>query len=112
MDLDRIQNEEGDRGQEKSLTFTLRFYHDLITPEAQRTPADEHVTSPDQLVRSIKYTPLQLDKESEEFIEKLRFLGEAFTFGSDQLALFLKTMYDTLGGAVQEDEEEGMEEYE
>jgi hypothetical protein len=94
------------------LTFTLRFYHDLIIPEAQRTPADEHVTSPDQLVRSIKYTPLQLDKESEEFIEKLRFLGEAFTFGSDQLALFLKTMYDTLGGAVQEDEEEGMEEYE
>jgi hypothetical protein len=94
------------------LTFTLRFYHDLIIPEAQRTPADEHVTSPDQLVRSIKYTPLQLDKESEDFIEKLRFLGEAFTFGSDQLALFLKTMYDTLGGAVQEVEEEGMEEYE
>lgn len=39
-------------------------------------------------------------------MQKLRFLGEAFTFGRDQLALFLKTMYDTLGGAVQDDEEE------
>ena len=91
------------------LTFTLRFHHDLIIPEDERTPEDEHVTSPDQLVQSIKYTPLELDKESEEFVEKLRFLGEGFIFGQDQLALFLKTMYDTLSGAVQDDEEEEME---
>lgn len=38
-------------------------------------------------------------------MEKLRFLGETFTFGREQLALFLKTMYDTLGGAGQPDEE-------
>jgi hypothetical protein len=91
------------------LTFTLRFYHDLIIPEDERTPEDEYVTSPDQLVQSIKYTPLELDKESEEFVEKLRFLGEGFIFGQDQLALFLKTMYDTLSGAVQDDEEGEME---
>ena len=34
-------------------------------------------------------------------MENLRFLGETFTFGREQLALFLKTMYDTLGGAGQ-----------
>ena len=88
------------------LSFTLRFYHDIAIAEEQRTLADEHVTSLEQLVQSIKYTPLELDKESEEFVEKVRFLGEAFVFGQDQLALFLKTMYDTLGGAVQDDEEE------
>lgn len=84
----------------------MRISHDIAIPEDQRTPADEHVTSPDQLVKSIKYTPMELDKESDEFVENLKFLGEAFTFGSDQLALFLKTMYDTLGGVVQDDENE------
>lgn len=88
------------------LTFTLRFYYDLKIPEGHRSPADEHVTSPDQLIQRIKYTPLELDKESGEFVEKLQFLGDAFTFGRDQLALFLKTMYDTLGGAIQGDHEE------
>lgn len=82
------------------LTFTLRFYHDLAIPEHERTPADENVTSMDQLVESIKYTPLELDKESDEFVEKLKFLGDAFIFGQEQLALFLKTMYDTLGGGA------------
>lgn len=91
------------------LTFSLRFYHDLAIPENERTLADEHVTSPDQLLQSIKYTPLELDKESDEFVERLRFLGESFTFGRDQLALFLKTMYDTLGGAAQDDEEQDSE---
>jgi len=109
MDSAEIQNDTDERGGEKSLTFTLRFYYDLAAPGDQRTPADEHVTSPNQLFESIKYTPLELDKESEEFVEKLRFLGEAFTFGRNQLALFFKTMYDTLSGTVEDDEEEEME---
>lgn len=86
------------------LTFTLRFYYDINIPEDQRSPGDEHVTSPDQLIQRIKYTPLELDKESDEFVRKLQFLGEAFTFGRDQLALFLKTMYDTLSGALTDEE--------
>lgn len=87
------------------LTFTLRFYHDLAIPEDERTPADENVTSMDQLIQNIKYTPLELDKESDEFVEKLKFLGDAFIFGHEQLALFFKTMYDTLSGALQDDDE-------
>jgi len=79
------QNDEGERGREKSkceikpflftnlnrvcLTYRLDIYstvhHDLIIPEDERTPEDEHVTSPDQLVQSIKYNTLELDKESE-----------------------------------------------
>lgn len=88
------------------LTFTLRFYHDLVIPEHERTPADENVLSMNQLVQSIKYTPLELDKESDEFVEKLKFLGDAFIFGQEQLALFLKTMYDILSGALQDDDED------
>lgn len=43
-------------------------------------------------------------------MEKLKFLGDSFTFGPDQLALFLKTMYETLGGAIKEDDEDEMDE--
>lgn len=73
------------------------------------------MTDLSQLTEHIKYSPLELDKEAPDFVEKLRFLGETFTFGREQLALFLKTMYDTLGGAGQpegEPEEEEEIEYE
>ncbi|KZP21206.1 hypothetical protein FIBSPDRAFT_953935 [Athelia psychrophila] len=111
--VDQTGNDQG--AMEQSLTFTLRFYHDIPIPQDERTPADERVTDISQLTEHIKYSPLELDKEAPDFVEKLRFLGETFTFGREQLALFLKTMYDTLGGAGQpegdpeEEEEEEME---
>lgn len=57
----------------------------------------EPVTSKKQLVSTVHYLPLQLDKESPEFVQKLGFLNAAFTFERDQLSLFLRTLYDTMG---------------
>lgn len=36
---------------------------------------------------------MELDKESPDFVEKLAFLSERFTFGRDQLPLFLRSLY-------------------
>lgn len=89
----------------QGLSFTLRFYYDLIIPDEKRTPADDDITDIKQLEERIRYTPKDLEHESAAFVEKLRFLGDPFTFGRGQLGLFLKTMYDTMNGAVDEDEE-------
>jgi len=55
--------------------------------------------------RSVQYIPLELDKESVEFVEKLEFLGTSFTFKRDQLSLFFKTVYNKMGGESQDDED-------
>jgi len=93
------------------LNFTLRFCHDPTDPH-NSTP----VTSPSQLREMVKYTPLELDKETKEFANKLDFLGDAFTFRRNQLPLFINTMHENLGeasrngeGEEQERSGEGME---
>ncbi|KAH7926644.1 hypothetical protein BV22DRAFT_1032643 [Leucogyrophana mollusca] len=77
------------RDEEKSITFTLRMHGDDAEDD-----------------RRVKYTPLELDKESPTFVRKLDFLNDAFTFPSTQQALFLTTMRDKLGEALQESDEE------
>jgi len=78
------------------LSFTLRCCHE---------PADasQPLESPDQLVPSVNYIPLELDKEPPDYVEKLGFLGAPFTFGRDQLPLFLRTMYANIGDAARDD---------
>ncbi|KAF5380867.1 hypothetical protein D9615_004147 [Tricholomella constricta] len=85
----------------KSLNFTLRFCHE--PPDAL---APERVTSKEQLVPTVHFTPLELDKEPPEFVEKLDFLKAAFSFGRNQLPLFLRTTYQRMSEAVLEDEDE------
>lgn len=60
----------------------------------------EPVTSKDQLVESVKYVPFELDKEPQDFVEALGYLGSPFSFPREQLALFLRSIHDKLGEAL------------
>jgi hypothetical protein len=44
----------------------------------------------------VHYVPLDLEKESEEFISSLGFLSKPFTFQRRQLPLFLSQIYEKL----------------
>ncbi|KAH7908873.1 hypothetical protein BJ138DRAFT_1090466 [Hygrophoropsis aurantiaca] len=77
------------REDEQSLNFSLRIHGDEAEDD-----------------RSVKYKPLLLEQESPIFRQKLDFLGDAFTFPKSQQALFLTTMRDKLGEAIQETEAE------
>lgn len=60
-----------------------------------------------QLVPSVNYIPLDLDKEPSDYVQKLGFLGAPFTFGRDQLPLFLRTLYTNMGDAAKDDGDDG-----
>jgi hypothetical protein len=65
------------------------------------------------LQENVKYTPLELDKESPEFRERLDFLGDTFTFEKQQIQVFLEQLRDHVAGAVEQErdaEEEPREE--
>ncbi|KAJ3933448.1 MAG: hypothetical protein NXY57DRAFT_1066609 [Lentinula lateritia] len=61
---------------------------------------DTPVKSKNNLHEMMYYEPLELDKEFEEFIERLQHMGTAFSFTRDQLALFLRTLYSTVDEAL------------
>jgi len=72
-----------------------------------------------ELDRRVKYTPLELNKLSDEFKERLGFLASGFTFPHKQAALFLgslarqmETAFETErdGEAIVVDEYEGRDE--
>jgi len=67
------------------------------------------VTSKDDLQEMIFYEPLLLDKMTPEFVNDLRHMGTSFSFTRDQLALFLRTLYNILDDVLnpeQTDEDE------
>ncbi|KAF8627725.1 hypothetical protein AX15_004269 [Amanita polypyramis BW_CC] len=85
--------------QQKSVAFTLR------TTFPSKSDSDS-----DPNEQSIHYTPDDLDKEPPDFVDKLGFLNQPFTFSRRQLSLFLRTLYDNLkealtGESGQEDDE-------
>ncbi|KAF9500540.1 hypothetical protein BDN71DRAFT_1440635 [Pleurotus eryngii] len=57
---------------------------------------------------TLHYIPLSLDKEKPEVVDRLDFLKAPFTFERSQLAVFLRTLRDTLSEAIspQEDDQE------
>lgn len=57
---------------------------------------------------TLHYIPLSLDKEKPEVVDKLDFLKAPFTFERSQLAVFLRTLRDTLTEAIspQDDDQE------
>lgn len=61
------------------------------------------MVSKDQLVPTVNYIPLELDKEPTDFVDKLGFLNTPFTFARDQLPLFLRTVFSNMGEAISED---------
>ncbi|KIJ26441.1 hypothetical protein M422DRAFT_272489, partial [Sphaerobolus stellatus SS14] len=77
------------------LSFTLRCFEDM----------DEETG---QSEKKVVYTPLGLEKESEEFVEQLDFLAGPFTFSRDQMPVFLDTVRKRLG--PEEEPADGAEE--
>jgi hypothetical protein len=50
-----------------------------------------------ELTEQCKYIPVDLEKESShEFLARLDFLSEPFTFAKDQLDVFAKTLMERL----------------
>ena len=62
----------------------------------------------DDLQRMVRYTPLELEKESQEYIQKLDFLADTFTFGYDQMEFFLKTLNDHFASLSEEQNDSAM----
>ncbi|KAF8891217.1 hypothetical protein BD779DRAFT_1670860 [Infundibulicybe gibba] len=79
-------DEESEKVYKKSLTFTLRFYHDVAPDE------EEPITSKDQLLATVEFTPLELDKEAPDFVSRLGYLGQVFAFPQFQLSLLFQTL--------------------
>ncbi|KAG5645055.1 hypothetical protein DXG03_007145 [Asterophora parasitica] len=93
-------DDDSDSGIRKSLNFTLRLCHE---PQDASGPPP---TSKDQLIPTVHFTPLELDKEPPDFVEKLDFLKTPFSFGRDQLPLFLRTAYQRMNEALTGDDDE------
>ncbi|KAJ3826450.1 hypothetical protein F5880DRAFT_1713603 [Lentinula raphanica] len=73
---------------------------------------DAPVMSKNELQEMMYYEPMELDKESEEFVNRLQHMGTAFSFTRDQLALFLRTLYNTLDEALHDGNAEDVDEEE
>ncbi|KAL1743475.1 hypothetical protein HDZ31DRAFT_83403 [Schizophyllum fasciatum] len=79
--------EEQAGSQNRSLEFVLRLTYSVASGEE-----DKEIRARDQLVQSVQYTPVNLEKEKPDFVERLEFLNGVFTFQRDQLPLFLSTL--------------------
>ncbi|KAG7448039.1 uncharacterized protein BT62DRAFT_1003814 [Guyanagaster necrorhizus] len=78
----------------KSLNFNLRLCHELAEGN--------------EYADAVLYSPLELDKEPEDFVQQLDFLSGPFTFPRRQLPVFIRTINNTIGKTMQEEgEEEG-----
>jgi hypothetical protein len=58
----------------------------------------------------VRYTPLELEKESQEYIQRLDFLADTFTFGYDQMDFFLKTLNEHFSSIAEEQDDSAMTE--
>ncbi|KAI0063426.1 hypothetical protein BV25DRAFT_1899389 [Artomyces pyxidatus] len=79
---------------ETSLTFTLTS--SMMPKHGELLP----IRSKDQLFATIKYQPLELDKESPAFVQKLEYLSGGFSFARDQMDIFLRTLNERLGAVA------------
>ncbi|KAG2147215.1 hypothetical protein BD769DRAFT_1414918 [Suillus cothurnatus] len=75
---------------ERSISFSLRAY----TEHSEDMEVD----------RRVKYTPLELDKLSNDFKERLGFLASGFTFPQKQAALFLGSLTRQMETAFESEE--------
>ncbi|KAJ3770765.1 hypothetical protein FB446DRAFT_742956 [Lentinula raphanica] len=90
-----------------NLNFVLTCRWEKIDSEN-----DAPVMSKNELQEMMYYEPMELDKESEEFVNRLQHMGTAFSFTRDQLALFLRTLYNTLDEALHDGNAEDVDEEE
>jgi len=94
-------------------TASLSF---LLTSTHQPKPSSVPGHSPprpktkEDLQHMVRYTPLELEKESQEYIQKLDFLADTFTFGYDQMEFFLKTLNDHFSTLSEEQDDSALTE--
>lgn len=72
--------------------FTLRLFREI------RDDSITTVTKAEQLCETVHYIPLDLDKESPDFVKQLEYLNVPFTFQRPQLPLFITQMYAKMQG--------------
>ncbi|KAJ7219455.1 hypothetical protein GGX14DRAFT_592259 [Mycena pura] len=90
-------DKSGSEETKRSLGFLLRFTYDLIDDESP-------VASEKDLEKCAQYTPLNLDKESSEFVEALQFLNDCFKFPRRQLPLFFTSLVENMKSACEPEE--------
>ncbi|KAJ3479088.1 hypothetical protein NLI96_g9309 [Meripilus lineatus] len=73
-----------------SVHFSLRRYHE---PDLE---IDANVSDDNPLMLKAEYRPKDLEKESEEFIQRLDFFKDPFLFGYDQIFVFFKTFVEKI----------------
>lgn len=76
------------------LNFTLRCFHDMQQDETSGEIVE---------VEKMNYTPLELEKETDVFVNALGVLAEEFTFGRHQMDAFLVNLREALEAAISED---------
>ncbi|KAF5389827.1 hypothetical protein D9757_003581 [Collybiopsis confluens] len=81
---------DNDSVQTKSLNFTLSCRW-----EKRIEDSDLPIRSKNDLQEMMYYEPLALDKEPEAYVTSLNTMATSFSFTRDQLALFLRTLYNT-----------------
>lgn len=64
-------------------------------------PNGEPVSEDDFIQRRAKYTPLELDREPGDFVRRLEYMADSFTFPSVQQALFLNSLREKLRDATE-----------
>ena len=90
-----------------SLSFLLKSMHQPPAPTVPGHSPSRPKTK-DDLQHMVQYTPLELEKESQEHIQKLDFLADTFTFGYDQMEFFLKTLNDHFASLSEEQNDSAM----
>ncbi|TFK89461.1 hypothetical protein K466DRAFT_486803 [Polyporus arcularius HHB13444] len=82
-----------------TLNFTLRnnFEKPVDHPPGQPLTRE-------QLLQKVRYQPRDLDKENPDIVGRLGFFKEPFMFSRDQMAVFLKTLTETVAGVFEVDE--------
>jgi hypothetical protein len=85
------------------LSFSLIHGYDAITVDENKEP--DPPESMDDLEEKVKFVPLNLEQESRDFIEKLGFLRDPFSFHKKQMPMFLDTLGKRMSIAVGDREE-------
>lgn len=57
------------------------------------------------LIENVHYLPLNLEMEKVEFVDNLGFLNKPFSFPKTQLSLFVRTLYDNLNNASEDEDD-------
>lgn len=91
----------------------LQFGINSVWLRKEATDIDDPIPpkSKQELQAKCHYWPLNLEKETPKFKERLDFFNESFLFARDQMCIFIKTLGERLGATQSEgDTEDEVEE--